>query len=486
MADSSKVLREYLMSIGFVVNTTEQRKFDGAINKTTKLAGLGGAALAGMGVAAVAMVQSFANQMEKLYYASRRTDTTVSQLQAMSFAAGKIGIGGDTMQASIEGMARAMRSSPGLAGVLRGLGIKTEGRSTADKWLDLVHALKSMPFALAERYAAMFGTDADTLFLAEEGEEKLRTNIVLRQQMALEAGVDSDKAAKAAVEYNNIIADTTARFGLLKDALSLALLPAFTEMAKAADQMLLKVTQAISAGHYQKAMEEALTGGQADDEFPKYDWGQFGSYWGDVGSGAMKSVSSIASDAYQKTRKKILGYGHGPGAATQMGRLTESDGLTMAQKKELTEGLEKQYGLWPGVLMSLYQQESSSGLNLSNDSTSALGPFQMVKKTREAYSLDDPLNFSQGADAAAAMLSDLKQASHGDLAGTLTRWHGGGPNSGLHDTAEDRNFAPQVMSRMDVKINIQGSNAHDIAVAVKNKLDDLNGNAVRDLTASAH
>ena len=51
-------------------------------------------------------------------------------------------------------------------------------------------------------------------------------------------GVDSDQAAKAAVEWNNTLRDIEAHFDVLKQAASIALLPAFQEIGAVTKMVL--------------------------------------------------------------------------------------------------------------------------------------------------------------------------------------------------------------------------------------------------------
>lgn len=267
MSDAS-VLREYLVSLGFKVDESGQKKFNTGLGKLDATAKGLSKSLVGVATAANTMVAIFSMQMEKLYYSAKRADTTVGSLQAMSFGAGQVGISADRMRGSLEGMARAIRSNPGLTGLLNSLGVKVTGRDKADVMVDLVTQLKKMPFAVAERYANMFGIDSDTLFMLQEGLDKMKEARDARKQMAAEMGIDTEKAAEAGKEYANAMREIYERVGLLKDALAIKLLPAMKEFAGVTIEILKDWTRIINTwqggGDFLQRMREGVFGRDAN------------------------------------------------------------------------------------------------------------------------------------------------------------------------------------------------------------------------------
>ena len=236
------ILREYLVALGFKTDTVGQKKFDDGIGGLDKRVMAFGKTLLAVSAATSAMVVQFAFSMEKLYYSSKRAESSAGSLQALAFGAGQVGISGEHVKASIEGMARAMRANPGLEGLLNSLGVPVTGRDKADVMMDLVTQLKKMPVFVANQYANLFGIDADTLFMLSEGIEQLRKASDLRKEMAANAGVDSDKAAAAGRDYANAIKEMTERLGLLKDVIAIALLPSFMTFTTAINTNLGALT----------------------------------------------------------------------------------------------------------------------------------------------------------------------------------------------------------------------------------------------------
>lgn len=238
MADNSTVLREYLVALGFQVNETSAKKFDNRLAGWDTKAKSLARSLVGVSVAATAMVAQFAYSMEKLYYASRRTDSAVGSIQALEYGARQVGVSGNAMRGSLEAMARNLRSNPGLQGLLNSLGVRVQGRDMSDVLKDFVSQTKKMPFFIGAKYANLFGMDPDTLFMLQEGLDEMEKAGELRKQMARDMGVDSDAAAKASKDLANTWREVAERAGIFVDALMIEMLPTFQGMAKETASML--------------------------------------------------------------------------------------------------------------------------------------------------------------------------------------------------------------------------------------------------------
>jgi hypothetical protein len=171
---SDQVLREYLVSLGFKVDAVARSKFSNGLTQMDKTAGALGKTILGVTAAATTMTTIFSREMEKLYYATRRIKSSATNIQALEFGGGQIGVGAERMRGALESMARALRANPGLQGLLNSLGVKVEGRDRSDVLTDFVTQLKKMPSYVAEQYAGLFGIDADTLFMLQDGLDKLK------------------------------------------------------------------------------------------------------------------------------------------------------------------------------------------------------------------------------------------------------------------------------------------------------------------------
>lgn len=507
MADNTQILREYLLSLGFQVNTTEAKKFDRTIGGITKSAAGAGVAIVGVATATIAMVQVFTAQMEKLYYASRRTGSTVANLQAIEYGAQAIGISGDQMRGSIEAMARALRTSPGLIGLLKSLGVKVEGRDTSDVMKDMVRAARQLPFYVGSKIAAMFGMDPDTFLMMSQNIDKLDEFSAKRKQMAADAGVDADKAAEAAVAYRNSLNQTLERLGLLKDALAIALLPTMQKATEYADSFLEKLTLAVAKSH--SVQEFATRMGWTASAPHVVDHTQTNN--GEqqvVGEGGI--LNSDARATLTRWRDAIVGYGRGGSAVGRASRVGQGRGFinnygppgagtgagaaptgnpSSGDIKELFAGLEQQYGLPAGLLDRVWAAESGRGQYMLSPK-GAKGHFGFMPRTAEEYGIaGQEGNLGMSADAAAAKYANLMQRYGGDLtkAAAAYNWGEGnfarvGDNLGAAP-AETQGYAAKVAGGLTQvnNWNITGTGPEAIAKAVGERLDTSNGNYLNDL-----
>lgn len=251
MASQSQILREYLVSLGFQVNKDAQRVFDTTLGKTDLNVKALGKAVLGVTTATLAMVTIFARGMERMYYSSRLAESTVGNMQAMSFAAKSVGVEGASMEGALKGMAAAIRSNPGLKSLVESFGIKVTGRDMSDVATDLLGTLRKMPFYVGSQYAGLFGIDPDTYLLLTESLEKFQKMAELRKQMAKDAGVDADEAARASVEYSQLWRNLMERVGLLKGATAIALLPTATKFIAILDEGVTRLTKMITNAQQQ-------------------------------------------------------------------------------------------------------------------------------------------------------------------------------------------------------------------------------------------
>ncbi|MGY0790963.1 phage tail tip lysozyme [Azospirillum argentinense] len=225
----AETIREFLVGLGFDVDERGLKKFEQGVDKVTvPVIGLAKAAVAAT-TAVGAMVTTVARQMEDLYYASQRTHATAESLQAVGYAAQQVGLQAGQGKDEIEGLARAMRTNPGTAGLLGNLGVVTsfngKMRDTVEIHNDLLKKLALMPRYLALAYAPMFGQSPDALNQTLDNLPAYLAAQEKSREIQRAWGVDAQKLAADSKAFGNSIGTLTENFGALAQRVAQDWLP---------------------------------------------------------------------------------------------------------------------------------------------------------------------------------------------------------------------------------------------------------------------
>lgn len=235
---SAEILKEYLLSIGFKIDETSSKKFDGALTKQVLSANLLTKAVTETAKAVYDMTVGYVQAMERLYYSTKLGESSATNIKALSYAASRLGVNGEVMTRSLEGMARQMRMNPGLQGLIEGLGIPVRGRDKSEVLVDMLKAFKQMPFEIGARYAELFGLDPDTFKLLTDNLGELEAGQRRYKELAKEMGADLDANAKSGQELANIWRDLKVAGDIFWDSIMTAALPVLKEFAGVTMQVL--------------------------------------------------------------------------------------------------------------------------------------------------------------------------------------------------------------------------------------------------------
>lgn len=222
MADATTI-REFLVALGF--ETKGKKEFENTVTQVTLKVVALGAAAAATAATITASAVSIANDLEKLYFASKRTGATVENLQAVGYAASQMGSDASAAMASVESLARLLRNSPGGEGLLKNIGIQTRDasgglRDTVGMLGDLGEKFAKMPYYKANAYAQALGIDEKTLMAMREGLGQFSAEY--KEALRI-SGNDSQDAAKKSHEFMVQVRATTAVFGLLMQKIAAGL-----------------------------------------------------------------------------------------------------------------------------------------------------------------------------------------------------------------------------------------------------------------------
>lgn len=207
------IIREFLVKLGFKVDPDSQKKFKEGVEESTKQAtalerAQRDAAQSAVRLATAMMAAGrwlgnsalgFADKLETLHFASKRTGAAASSLKAVANAALDVGVSSQEALSSVENVARFMRNNPAGESYIAALGVQTRDvkghlRDTVDIVNELGKALSQKDASLANQYGNILGIDE--LFLRGMRDPKYRETFDKARHNYVESGVDtrSDQA----------------------------------------------------------------------------------------------------------------------------------------------------------------------------------------------------------------------------------------------------------------------------------------------------
>lgn len=470
MSDSSHILKEYLLSLGFRTDGVSEKRFTKTLKDTDITVGRLGKGLLGVAAAAAGMVTAFSNSMEKAYYASKLGQSTIGNMKAAAFAGKQIGLTSDQVQASITSMAMALRQNPGTLALLESLGVKVEGRDMSDVMSDMVKELRKMPFFLGSQFAEQFGMDPQTFFLMAEGLEKYNAALEHRKDLAKQTGVNEDAAAAAAMRYKQATRELTEKLTLLGERLSITLLPLFEKLSEGANSVVDKLIQTFKKYDTIEKVWNA--------PFPKDP--RLGNWLAE--QWAQLRDSMIPANKRQ-WRPGQAGGGRGfinPTSQPEAGNGSEFSNLN---------SLESKYGLPKGILDYVWWTESRRGKKLLSPKGAA-GDMGFMPGTAAEWGVD--VNDRQSSfNGAARYLQYLLKHYDGDVTKTLAAYNWGMGNVDSDPTmrrapAETRNYVNgwngAQIGGPQTTIVIQGATSpQETAAEVGRVLDQRDADYARNL-----
>lgn len=216
---NADVIKSFLVSLGFEVDSAGEKKFDATLVGVTMNALKAGAAIEAVALSVVAYTAKIAVGLDQLYQVSQRTGATVAGLQRLSYAVSQAGGSADAAKASLEGMAAFMRNNPGAEGFMNRLGIQTRDakgnmRDMATIFTEAGQKLNSMPFYRARQYAQMLGIDDNTLMAMRRGLGQYGAQY---SEMAKAIGFDADKAAASSNKFMTSLKAFGTMAGMARD-----------------------------------------------------------------------------------------------------------------------------------------------------------------------------------------------------------------------------------------------------------------------------
>jgi hypothetical protein len=200
----AETIREFLVNLGYSIDDRGEKKFKDSIRSATLQAELLSKALVSAAKTIAVAMESIAQNFDNLYWTSQRTQASVQNIRALSYAVSQLGGTYQGAMSSIEAFGQKLRTNPGYESMVKGLGVQTRDargqlRDQVQVMEDLGTRLKRMPYYVANQYAGALGIDENTMRALQSGDlQKLMREQADREKAV---GLDSDKAAKASQEF---------------------------------------------------------------------------------------------------------------------------------------------------------------------------------------------------------------------------------------------------------------------------------------------
>jgi len=526
MADTD-ILRAYLIKIGFKVDEASQKKANATTAEIGKTISALGKVAAAAAVAFVAGVNKMANELDGLYWASKRTGASAGNIKAMGFAASQLGSSADASAASLANFARLLKTKPGSEGVFKDLGIQARDangklRDTSDLMVEFGQALSKKDYALANQYAEFFGIDETMLNAIMD--PAYAQKIAEQKQAMRDAGLDMERAAEVANKYELALGKIKMRLEGIALSVADKALPGFLAFIDGVDKSLASLMS--WAGKFTSISEAVsnLMGGKAGakpGEKPKsfFDWlvtplsgtenglgrpgaaaaagarvgtekGRGGASSGGLASSPFAALIARGEGDYNTVNR---GKAHGYKAGTE-----DLAGMTIAEvlaaQKEGKFKAAGRYQMIPGTLESGMKALSMSGSEKFDKATQdRLFEGYLAGSKRPA--IMDYLSGKSGDVKAAILAVSQEWASVANPLTGKSFYAGDGVNKASISVEEMTRALEQTKSRyalgatggpqitQTTTITVNGAgDARDTASAVSGALTGVNQSLVRNMT----
>ncbi len=244
----SDTLQEYLVGLGFKIDEAGLNKFNLFLAKSTTAFGALGTASINTAVQIGESVTRVARQFENLYYASQRTGETVAGLQAVGFAAKQIGLSSEQARGAIEGFTRAIRTNPGMEGLLKGLGVGPG--SPMERLQQFIENTKGLPYYIRAQYAGLLGMEEQTfrMLTLEGGMDRYVEEQKEYSRRQREAGVDADDLGKKSTDLGRSLNRLQSTFEILGQKIASHFIEPLTKAVQKTDELTQVVSKSESLG----------------------------------------------------------------------------------------------------------------------------------------------------------------------------------------------------------------------------------------------
>lgn len=238
----AETLREFLVSIGYKVDGNSERKFEESMKRATLRAELLGRAIAEAAEAMVRSATRIASSFDDIYYASQRTQASVQNLKALSYAVSQLGGSYGGAMGAIENFARNLRSNPGYASMVRMLGVSTEQNGRLKDTTQIIRELSrelsrsNKPYYIQKQYFEALGLDEQTYNALKSGDLVRYLDEYNKKQQQL--GVDQARAAEIGRDLSRSWRSLNVTLAALGEKLMMSVGPSLTKFVEKFDDFI--------------------------------------------------------------------------------------------------------------------------------------------------------------------------------------------------------------------------------------------------------
>ncbi|MFA5921617.1 MAG: lytic transglycosylase domain-containing protein [Methylococcaceae bacterium] len=453
----SEIMRQYLIRLGYSIDTYSQSKFNRAISSSNssitkfaanvgKSAVVGVSALAAVAVAAEKASRRFAYSMREMYFSSTLSGTSVKGLDKIAYAEKQVGIQAGALQGNLRTLQQNLRYSPGKKGLIESiLGKPTDGMDTINVLEGVMKKLFEMPdFVGQQRAEQIFGMDKDTYTSYKLHQDELNKSLKEYDHLLGNLGPNYEESIELSKEYTKAMDQLGIKIDLVWDSIAVKLMPTFNSLTNSVADgvdnwkqyagVLGEVGEALSVYTNLVGLSRIALGLTANPD--------------KSASGKMKEANELlygkdegASETH-KRHKARSGYRGGKDQGVLSGlsseRLLNSyteyrGGVNSQDKKGVSANKDiagyvkkfsEKFGVSESFINKIIDLESSGGKNAGTSEAGAQGVMQLMPPTARDMGVKNVFDTEENIMGGTKYLSQLLKKYGGNerLAGGAYNW----------------------------------------------------------------
>ena len=474
MAGQQEVLREYLLSLGFKINTTQAKEFSNHLDLIDgAMLNLGGK-LVDAGERLVNFVNDVSSSAAAQDQLAKRTRTSVKELAGFDFAAKQLNLNSGALTNALVGLSDKL-ALPGWDIFIKSLGVKVDGQTPGQILTSLLNTVQQFSPAMQNSIWSAIGADPNEMRLYVAQVQEL--NKALGDSARITGDLDAQNATLT--KYKETWDKLANSFKLVGIQYASSVAPVFEDISNWLSEKVLKIS--------------------GDSERPdakgEHTLGGFLYWLRDGFSGALNYKGEGDAAAMVNPTGKGRTISPPPPLSDDKAAVTM---MNWNDKAAGLRSMEIKYGLPSGILQGILGAESSGGKDVTSPA-GAEGPFQFMPEMSKKFGID-PHDFGQSADAAAHFVHDLLAKYNNNIVMALQAYNIGETqfNKFLHgerllpkETADypGKVFAAQsgagvqVAQNNTTNINVHGAEPAATAEAVADAQARVHADQVRNMGA---